>query len=92
MNMHPRLFKHLLAAVALFNGIGKLAAAAAPTHHADLAPRYDYEPGDMLNRTMCFCTTDTSLEQTDNDPEVFYNTTLGHRMMNIYEFTYYNHR
>ncbi|KAI4130089.1 MAG: hypothetical protein LQ338_001941 [Usnochroma carphineum] len=95
--MHPSIIKHILAAATIFKGVAKLAAAApaaaaAPTQYADLVPRHDYEPGDMLNRTMCFCTTDTSLQQTDNDPEVFYNTTFGHRMTYVYEFTYYNHR
>lgn len=75
----------LLAAVALFQGIGTHAAAAS------LAPRYNYEPGDRLNRTMCFCTSDNSLQQTDNNPTVFFNTSVGHHMAYMYEFVYYNH-
>ncbi|KAL8988243.1 MAG: hypothetical protein Q9177_002654 [Variospora cf. flavescens] len=63
-----------------------------PPNHADLVPRHDYEPGDVLNRTMCFCTSDNSLEQTDNDPEAFINIIAGHQMSYMYEFLYYNHR
>ncbi|KAL8958472.1 MAG: hypothetical protein Q9193_004478, partial [Seirophora villosa] len=78
----------LLAAAVLFQGIGTHAAPAA----ASLAPRYNYNPGDMLNRTMCFCTSDNSLQQTDNDAAAFFNTTQGHHMAYIYEFLYFNHR
>ncbi|KAL9011497.1 MAG: hypothetical protein Q9173_003660 [Seirophora scorigena] len=84
----------LLAAVALFQGIAKHAAAdavAAAATHAGLAPRYNYDPGDQLNRTMCFCTSDNSLQQTDNDPTAFFNTSVGHRMAYMYEFVYFNH-
>ncbi|KAL8752587.1 MAG: hypothetical protein Q9199_005639, partial [Rusavskia elegans] len=41
--------------------------------HSTLKPRYDYEPGDELKRTMCFGTSDPSLEQLDNDPYTFKN-------------------
>ncbi|KAL8686802.1 MAG: hypothetical protein Q9218_006858, partial [Villophora microphyllina] len=55
-------------------------AVAAPHNHTaatqELVPRYDYEPGDTLNRTMCFCGNDITLEQTDNDPAAFYNISL----------------
>lgn len=80
----------LLAAVALSQGIGKHVAAAATA--ASLAPRYNYDPGDQLNRTMCFCTSDNSLQQTDNDAAAFFNTSVGHHMAYMYEFVYYNHR
>ncbi|KAL9599699.1 MAG: hypothetical protein Q9219_003687 [cf. Caloplaca sp. 3 TL-2023] len=100
--MHPSILKHLLAAAAFFKGLSKLAAATPTTnatttttttttnHH--LFPRYDYEPGDELKRTMCFCTSDNALQQTDNDPEAFYNNTLGHRISYIYQYEYYNNR
>ncbi|KAL8697797.1 MAG: hypothetical protein Q9201_006930, partial [Fulgogasparrea decipioides] len=67
---------------------------AAPTANVDLVPRFDYERngGDILNRTMCFCTNTPSAQQSDADPEAFYNTTLGHAMGNVYQFEYYNHR
>ncbi|KAL8711003.1 MAG: hypothetical protein Q9225_007193, partial [Loekoesia sp. 1 TL-2023] len=88
--MHPSIIKHLLVATSIFKGLARL-SKASPVNF-DLAARYDYEPGDELKRTMCFCTSDNSLEQTDNDPEAFYNTTLGHRMAYVYQFEYYNHR
>ncbi|KAL8732607.1 MAG: hypothetical protein Q9166_002581 [cf. Caloplaca sp. 2 TL-2023] len=56
------------------------------------ASAYDYEPGDVLNRTMCFCTSDSSLEQTDMDPFAFFNTTPGHQIGFVYQYQYYNHR
>ncbi|KAL8730116.1 MAG: hypothetical protein Q9166_004315 [cf. Caloplaca sp. 2 TL-2023] len=61
------------------------------TTHA-LLPRYDYEPGDTLNRTMCFCTTDTSLQQVSSDPYAFYNSTIDHEIGFVYQYHYYNHR
>ncbi|KAL8993580.1 MAG: hypothetical protein Q9188_007291, partial [Gyalolechia gomerana] len=89
--MKPSIVKQLLVAVSMFKSIARQ-ASATPTNDVNLAPHYDYEPGDHLKRTMCFCTSDTSLAQTDNDPEAFYNTTEGHRMGFVYEFEYYNHR
>lgn len=62
------------------------------TASATLKPRYDYEPGDQLKRTMCFCTSDNSLEQVDNDPFVFKNVSVEHQMGMYYKFEYYNHR
>ncbi|KAL8939525.1 MAG: hypothetical protein Q9216_003311 [Gyalolechia sp. 2 TL-2023] len=89
--MKPSIVKHLLVAASVLKGVAKK-ASATPIKDVRLAPHYDYEPGDQLKRTMCFCTSDTSLAQTDNDPEAFYNTTEGHRMAYYYEFEYYNHR
>ncbi|KAL8729358.1 MAG: hypothetical protein Q9166_004751 [cf. Caloplaca sp. 2 TL-2023] len=69
-----------------------LAAPAAKANRSTLIPRYDYEPGDTLNRTMCFCTSDTSLEQVSFDPFAFYNSTSNHKMGFVYQYEYYNHR
>ncbi|KAL8767344.1 MAG: hypothetical protein Q9209_006107 [Squamulea sp. 1 TL-2023] len=57
-----------------------------------LEARADYEPGDTLDRTMCFCTKDNSLEQMNNDPYTFYNVSENHQMGYVYQFKYYNHR
>ncbi|KAL8819605.1 MAG: hypothetical protein Q9223_002000 [Gallowayella weberi] len=59
---------------------------------AERAALKDYEPGDTLNRTVCFCTTDNTLEQADNDPAVFYNVSVNHQMAYVYQFGYYNHK
>ncbi|KAL8932128.1 MAG: hypothetical protein Q9211_006510 [Gyalolechia sp. 1 TL-2023] len=89
--MKPSIVKRLLVAVSMFSGIAKQ-ASGTPVNDVNLSPRYDYEPGDELKRTMCFCTSDNTIAQTDNDPESFFNTTEGHRMGYVYEFEYYNHR
>lgn len=89
--MRLRVIKHLLTATVLLKSFAKLAVAALD-HSGDVVKRYDYEPGDELNRTMCFCTSDPSLQQTDNDPFAFFNTTVDHHMMYVFEFAYYNHR
>ena len=52
---------------------------------AILKPRYDYEPGDSLERVMCFCTQDNSLEQLDTDPTRFYNGTPTHQMGTVWK-------
>ncbi|KAL8780017.1 MAG: hypothetical protein Q9213_006660 [Squamulea squamosa] len=56
------------------------------------AANYDYEPGDKIDRTMCFCTKDNSLDQLNNDPYTFYNVSENHQMGYVYQFQYYNHR
>ena len=60
--------------------------------HGVLEARYDYEPGDEIKRTMCFCTSDPTLEQVDIDPFEFYNVSALHQMGYVYQFEYYNHR
>ncbi|KAI4232943.1 MAG: hypothetical protein L6R40_007265 [Gallowayella cf. fulva] len=64
--------------------------AHTPTLH-NRAAAFDYEPGDRLNRTMCFCTNDNYLQQTENDPAAFFNVSVAHQMAYIYRFEYYNH-
>ncbi|KAL8728762.1 MAG: hypothetical protein Q9181_005226 [Wetmoreana brouardii] len=41
---------------------------ALPTNVTYLVPRKDYEPGDTLGRTMCFCTNDNKFTQAEGDP------------------------
>ncbi|KAL8910602.1 MAG: hypothetical protein Q9172_007814 [Xanthocarpia lactea] len=56
---------------------------------------YDYEPGDTLNRTMCYCVAgedSNTMQQADWDSHVFLNTTSDRRINYIYQFDYYNHR
>ncbi|KAI4181500.1 MAG: hypothetical protein L6R41_006585 [Letrouitia leprolyta] len=89
--MKYSIIKHLLVAISLVQGIARQ-ATATPINDVSLVPRKDYEPGDELKRTMCFCTSDNSLAQTDNDPTAFYNTSEGHVMGFTYDFEYYNHR
>ncbi|KAL8685562.1 MAG: hypothetical protein Q9224_005768, partial [Gallowayella concinna] len=88
----------LSLAFATHNGSHTVAPYAAnhtatpPTAIHERAVLKDYEPGDKLNRTICFCTTDNSLNQADNDPAVFYNVSVNHQMAYIYQFGYYNHK
>ncbi|KAL8857975.1 MAG: hypothetical protein Q9178_005434 [Gyalolechia marmorata] len=60
--------------------------------HGVLEARYDNEPGDEIKRTMCFCTSDPTLEQVDIDPFEFHNVSALHQMGYVYQFEYYNHR
>ncbi|KAI4122765.1 MAG: hypothetical protein LQ338_005623 [Usnochroma carphineum] len=64
---------------------------AAPTN-TTLVARKDYEPGDTLNRTMCFCTNDNNFAQSDNDPYSFTSAPPDHKVAIVYDFDYYNHR
>ncbi|KAL8992801.1 MAG: hypothetical protein Q9169_006826, partial [Polycauliona sp. 2 TL-2023] len=74
--------------------------AAVPVHAATLEARKDYEPGDEIIRTLCFCDTDPP-ERDDLflDLDWQAHTILGdernytdHLMGRVYEFEYYNHR
>ncbi|KAL8800972.1 MAG: hypothetical protein Q9182_004807 [Xanthomendoza sp. 2 TL-2023] len=82
--------KLLVAIAALL----RLSSAAHNDSHTavERAALKDNEPGDTLNRTICFCTTDNTLEQADNDPAVFYNVSINHQMAYVYQIGYYNHR
>ncbi|KAL8635297.1 MAG: hypothetical protein Q9226_009367, partial [Calogaya cf. arnoldii] len=54
---------------------------------------YDYEPGDTLDRTFCYCTADPeNNDQADFDPFTFLSTTDDRSMSYIYNFEYYNFR
>ncbi|KAL9002343.1 MAG: hypothetical protein Q9188_004716 [Gyalolechia gomerana] len=70
-----------------------------------LVPRKDYEPGDTLDRTMCFCTNNNNFTQwkgtrsdqpnRDNQPSnpyAFEQVPAGHEVAFVYKFDYYNHR
>ncbi|KAL8932937.1 MAG: hypothetical protein Q9211_006048, partial [Gyalolechia sp. 1 TL-2023] len=73
--------------------------------NATLVPRKDYEPGDTLDRTMCFCTNNNNFTQwkgtridhqnQDNlpsNPYAFEQVPEGHEVAFVYKFDYYNHR
>ncbi|KAL9024673.1 MAG: hypothetical protein Q9180_007840, partial [Flavoplaca navasiana] len=48
---------------------------------------YDYEPGDELKRTFCYCTADpNNNDQTEWDPYTFLSSTTDRRMSYIYNF------
>ncbi|KAL8964451.1 MAG: hypothetical protein Q9183_004440, partial [Haloplaca sp. 2 TL-2023] len=69
-----------------------LCTIAAPGTNASLARRADNEPGDVFNRTMCYCTTNP-----EDDGEMFgaegtIQTMPGKYMGYHYKFDYYNHR
>ncbi|KAL8896023.1 MAG: hypothetical protein Q9207_007909, partial [Kuettlingeria erythrocarpa] len=83
-------FQYLLTIVALVARFVKL-GVAAPGLANDIVKRFDYEPGDTLNRTMCFCTNGANDQQTDINLEAFYPTDEEHQIRYIYEFLYYNH-
>ncbi|KAL8883808.1 MAG: hypothetical protein Q9215_008005 [Flavoplaca cf. flavocitrina] len=58
-----------------------------------LSTAYDYEPGDELKRTFCYCTADpNNNDQTEWDPYTFLSSTTDRRMSYIYNFEYYNLR
>ncbi|KAI4231409.1 MAG: hypothetical protein LQ352_008405, partial [Teloschistes flavicans] len=69
---------------------GSIAPQAATK---ELLPRFDYEPGDMLNRTMCFCQAKgLNLKQLPAFPYGFYNWTEDSNFAYHFKFQYYNHR
>ncbi|KAL8667741.1 MAG: hypothetical protein Q9168_007214 [Polycauliona sp. 1 TL-2023] len=70
---------------------GSLVSPSGPTDSVVLKPRYDYEPGDTLARTMCYCTSDNNIEQF-GDQYTFTNPPADHKMGYAYEFKYFNHR
>ncbi|KAL8951016.1 MAG: hypothetical protein Q9222_002992, partial [Ikaeria aurantiellina] len=60
---------HVFAGASLIpNTLVTFASPLASTNNITLAPRYDYEPGDTLDRTMCFCSKKADLDQSDMDP------------------------
>ncbi|KAL8729237.1 MAG: hypothetical protein Q9166_004858 [cf. Caloplaca sp. 2 TL-2023] len=59
---------------------------------ANLVPRKDFEPGDTLGRTMCFCTTSNNFTQTPDDPYSLSQYPPDHEVAFVYKFDYYNHR
>ncbi|KAL8806902.1 MAG: hypothetical protein Q9182_001031 [Xanthomendoza sp. 2 TL-2023] len=60
--------------------------------NATLVRRKDFEPGDTLNRTMCFCTNSNNFIQTNEDPFTLSHYTPHHQVAFVYNFDYYNHR
>ncbi|KAL8712766.1 MAG: hypothetical protein Q9220_002974 [cf. Caloplaca sp. 1 TL-2023] len=74
-------------------GLGLLSTVsiAFPTN-TTLKPRKDYEPGDTLNRTLCFCTNNNDFTQVDDDPYKLETFPSGHKVAFSYKFDYYNHR
>ncbi|KAI4200266.1 MAG: hypothetical protein LQ350_004014, partial [Teloschistes chrysophthalmus] len=55
--------------------------------------RVDREPGDVLNRTMCFCQKPGfDSEQSDMDPTTFKTLTENSVLGYTFQFDYYNHR
>ncbi|KAL8835476.1 MAG: hypothetical protein Q9170_003309 [Blastenia crenularia] len=82
-----------------------LPLAATSPINATLVSRKDYEPGDTLGRTMCFCTNNNDFTQwagAPNDglkpapppasPYAFQSVPESHEVAFVYKFDYYNHR
>ncbi|KAL8708759.1 MAG: hypothetical protein Q9220_006401 [cf. Caloplaca sp. 1 TL-2023] len=82
---------YVLAGASLVPRLTTLATPVVASN-ITLAPRYDYEPGDTLNRTMCFCSGKSDLDQSDADPFVFNTFTFGDEIKTVYDYDYYNHR
>ncbi|KAL8693090.1 MAG: hypothetical protein Q9218_002014 [Villophora microphyllina] len=65
-------------------------SAAALVNATYLVPRADGEPGDTLDRMMCFCTDDNGFTQAAGDPYEIAEAPPGHKVAFVYEFEYYN--
>ncbi|KAL8950670.1 MAG: hypothetical protein Q9222_003307 [Ikaeria aurantiellina] len=77
----------------LLLGLGLLSTiSSALPSNTTLRPRKDYEPGDTLNRTVCFCTNSNDFTQVDTDPYHLEAFPPGHKVHISYKFEYYNHR
>ncbi|KAI4171189.1 MAG: hypothetical protein LQ343_004395 [Gyalolechia ehrenbergii] len=98
--MFSKMLHLMLLLVSFFFSL----VTASPIN-ATLVPRKDYEPGDTLDRTMCFCTNNNNFTQwkgtrsdqpnRDNQPSnpyAFEQVPAGHEVAFVYKFDYYNHR
>ncbi|KAL8867136.1 MAG: hypothetical protein Q9174_005856 [Haloplaca sp. 1 TL-2023] len=70
----------------------RILAAPATNNTSLLAPRYDYEPGDTLTRTFCYCTTNPDTQDGLVDTKDSFQDKPGQYMAFHYKFDYYNHR
>ncbi|KAL8811368.1 MAG: hypothetical protein Q9200_001862 [Gallowayella weberi] len=77
----------VLLALALLSTLTTVTAS-----NATLVRRKDFEPGDTLNRTMCFCTNSNDFTQTNEDPYSLSHYPPHHQVAFVYNFDYYNHR
>ncbi|KAL8710448.1 MAG: hypothetical protein Q9225_007284 [Loekoesia sp. 1 TL-2023] len=89
----------------LFLAFHLFSLVTASPINATLVPHKDYEPGDTLGHTMCFCTNNNNFTQWDgnrggaadpkappSNPYAFQSVPENHEVAFVYKFDYYNHR